>query len=199
MVPPALTAVLLIGFGLLLTLYGYGLWRLALVVGGFAIGFAVGIQIAPPDQQALAIAIGAVMAVAFGLLSYFAYTMVSILIGVVMGALAGLVVASLLGVNGQTLNGVDVNTLALVAVGAIVGIVLGIALRDLIIVVLTAIGGGGAFVVGLQQLLPILNPAWTNLLTGFTPFLIWAGVAVIGIVMQYLFFRRRLTGNLIPG
>ena len=117
MVPPALTAVLLIGFGLLLTLYGYGLWRLALVVGGFAIGFAVGIQIAPPDQQALAIAIGAVMAVAFGLLSYFAYTMVSILIGVVMGALAGLVVASLLGVNGQTLNGVDVNTLALVAVG----------------------------------------------------------------------------------
>ena len=26
-----------------------------------------------------------------------------------------------------------------------------------------------------------------------------AGIAVVGIVMQYLFFRRRLTGNLIPG
>ena len=199
LLPPTVSALVVIGFGLLLTFYGYALWRLALVVGGFAIGFVVGTQIAPPDQQALALILGAVLAVVFGILSYFAYTLVSILIGVVMGAVAGLVVASLLGMNSASLAGVDVNALALVGVGAIIGVALGIALRDLIIVLLTAIGGAGAVVVGLQQLLPLINPTWTNLLTGITPFLAWAGIAVVGIVMQYLFFRRRLTGNLIPG
>lgn len=199
LLPPTVSALIVIGFGLLLTFYGYALWRLALVVGGFAIGFVVGAQIAPPDQQALALVLGAILAVTFGILSYFAYTLVSILIGVVMGAVAGLVVASLLGLNGSSLNSVDVNALALVGVGAIIGVALGIALRDFIIVLLTAIGGGGAVVVGLQSVLPQAVPATASWFTGLMPFLIWAGIAVIGIVMQYLFFRRRFTGNLIPG
>jgi hypothetical protein len=197
--PPTASALVVIGFGLVLTFYGYALWRLALVVGGFAIGFIVGSEIAPPDQQALALVLGAVLAVAFGILSYFAYTLVSILIGVVMGALAGLVMALLLGVNVADANTVSVNALALVGVGAIVGVALGFALRDLIIVLLTAIGGGGAIVIGLQTLLPLLNPAWASWATGITPFIVWAMVAVLGILVQYAIFRRRLTGNMIPG
>lgn len=199
MLPGWISAVLLISFGLLLTLYGYALWRIALVVGGFAIGFLMGAQIAPPDQQVLAIVAGVVLAVVFGMLSYFAYSIVSVLIGVVMGGLAGLWVASLLGVTVSGATSLDGGTVALVVIGAVVGVALGIALRDLIIVLLTAVAGGGAVVMGIQALVPLVNPAWLPAFTGILPFLIWVALAVIGIIMQYILFRRRLTGNLIPG
>ncbi len=199
MLPGWISAVLLISFGLLLALYGYALWRIALVVGGFAIGFLMGAQIAPPDQQVLAIVAGVVLAVVFGMLSYFAYSIVSVLIGVVMGGLAGLWIASLLGVTVAGVTGLDGGTIALVVIGAVVGVALGIALRDLIIVLLTAVAGGGAVVMGVQTLAPLINPAWVPALTGILPFLIWVALAVIGIIMQYILFRRRLTGNLIPG
>jgi hypothetical protein len=116
-----------------------------------------------------------------------------------MGALAGLTVALLAGVNVSDASALNVNALALIGVGAIVGVALGFALRDLIIVLLTAIGGGGAIVVGLQTLLPQLNPAWAGWAAGITPFIVWAVIAVLGILVQYFIFRRRLTGNIIPG
>jgi hypothetical protein len=195
---PWISVLLLIGFGLILTVYGYALWRIALVVGGFALGFIVGAQFAAPDQQVLSIVVGVVTAVVFGLLSYFAYAVVSVLIGVVMGALAGLWVAYLLGLTTSTAN-VDVGAVLLVALGAVVGVVLGIALRDLIIVLLTAVAGGGAVVTGVQQALPLLGVEARSMPSALTVFLIWAVVAVFGIVIQYILFRRRLTGNLIPG
>lgn len=199
MLNPWVSALLLAGFGLILTFYGYALWRIALVVGGFALGFIVGAQIVPPDQQLLAILIGIVAAVIFGMLSYFAYSVISVLTGVVMGALVGLWVAFLLGLTDGTTASVNVGAVLLVASGAIVGVVLGIALRDLIIVLLTATAGGGAMVISLQQALPLAGVEARDMPGALTVFLIWAIIAVLGIVVQYILFRRRLTGNLIPG
>lgn len=199
MLTPWISVLLLTGFGVILAFYGYALWRIALVVGGFALGFIAGAQIVPPDQQVLSILIGVVAAVISGMLSYFAYSIVSVLTGVVMGALAGLWVAFLLGLTDGAAASVDVGAVLLVALGAIVGVVLGIALRDLIIVLLTAVAGGGAIVTGLQQALPLAGVEAHDMPGALTVFLIWAILAVLGILVQYILFRRRLTGNLIPG
>ncbi len=199
MLPSWVSVVLLIGFGLVLTFYGYALWRIALVVGGFALGFIVGAQFAGADQQVLSVVLGVVLAVIFGMLSYFAYSIVSVLIGVVMGALAGLWMAYLLGIATGTAATTDAGAIVLVFLGAVVGVALGIALRDLIIVLLTAIAGAGALILGVQQLLPLLGVQLNSLPSAFTAFVIWAVLAVAGIVIQYILFRRRLTGNLIPG
>lgn len=199
MLPSWVSVLLLLGFGLILTFYGYALWRIALVIGGFALGFIVGAQFVPPDQQILAIVAGVVTAVIFGMLSYFAYAVVSVLMGVVMGALAGLWVASLLGITDPAAATADAGAILMVVLGAVIGVVLGVALRDLIIVLLTAVAGGGAVVIGGQQLLPLLGVQASSMPSAFTVFIIWAVLAVFGILIQYILFRRRLTGNLVPG
>ncbi|CAM3558684.1 DUF4203 domain-containing protein [Occultella aeris] len=194
--------VLALVIGLLLCFRGSGAMRVLLALWGAFIGFGLGAVLvaALADQGYLATAAGwiaaIVLAVVFAALAYFFFAIAIVLAFASMGFVVGQTIASALGVSQPWL---------LVVVGLVGGIVLGLLaiatnLPELVLIVVSALAGAGVAVAGLLLLFNALD---LNTLTdaelriGDQP-LWYVGqivLAVIGIVVQLRYARRRRLGS----
>jgi hypothetical protein len=194
---------LIVIIGLIVCFGGYGFWRIALIIGGFVAGYALGAAWIPDTQWLLQIMVGVVVAVVGGVLAYFLWSLGMVLAGFVLGAALGAAVMVALNANPDGL---------ITTVGALIGGVVGGALvyfiKDLAVIIILAFGGAGAVVLGVTTALPFLlnsaNPADTAGLfqqaVGFSlqvlNIVIIVGLGIIGTLVQYAIFRQKFTGEL---
>ncbi|WP_154794442.1 DUF4203 domain-containing protein [Occultella kanbiaonis] len=194
--------VLALVIGLLLCFRGSGAMRVLLALWGAFIGFGLGAVLvaALADQGYLATAAGwiaaIVLAVVFAALAYFFFAVAIVLAFASMGFVVGQAIASALGVSQPWL---------LVIVGLVGGIVLGLLaiatnLPELVLIVVSALAGAGVAVAGLLLLFDALDLDTltdTELRIGDQPlwYLGQLVLAVIGIVVQLRYARRRRLGS----
>ena len=179
-----LPSLLVLGAGLVCCFFGYGVWRLALVIAGFFIGYQVGVAFVPPGQWGLAGVAGLVTAIVIGALAYFLYSVSIIIAGGLFGASLG---TTVLAVIAPAQAGSGAAPLIAVGIGLVAGVLLAAVFKDTFIMLLMAAAGAGAVVYGLLMLLSTLGepPAWS------ASMLLWIGLFVgLGIAGFAVQVRR---------
>lgn len=170
--------ILAILLGLVVAFAGYPLFRLVLPIAGFVFGFQIANAVFA--SWLVGLIVGLALAV---LLAVFAYTLWSVAIGFA-GAMLGLGIGSSIGTS---LNLWGWLTLVLALGLAVLFLILAMRLKDIFVIIATALAGGGMAAFGASTLLPIIfGPP------GDPYFLYWVGwiaVAVIGFAVQYARFR----------
>jgi len=176
--PNVLVGLMMIVLGLIACFYGYPLARILFALAGLVTGYLVGIQLVPPDQWLLAIAIGVVIGL---ICAALAYPLWSIGI-VVLGAIFGFALFFNLGVMLQW------SSTALYVVGIIGAILVGalfFVARDLMIKLCTAFSGASYAVYGLTLVLP------QGINNGVTLTVLVLTLGLIGFLVQYGMFKGR--------
>ena len=194
---------LIVIIGLIVCFGGYGFWRIALIIGGFVAGYALGASWIPDTQWLLQIMVGVVAAIVGGVLAYFLWSLGMVLAGLLLGAALGAGLMIALNANPDGL----ITTVGAI-IGGVVGGVLVYFLKDLAVIIILAFGGAGAVVLGVTTALPFLlnaaNPADTATLfqnaVGFSlqvlNIIIIFGLGILGSMVQYYLFRAKFTGEL---
>ncbi|KXK23643.1 MAG: hypothetical protein UZ15_CFX003000592 [Chloroflexi bacterium OLB15] len=182
--------------GLICCYSGYGVWRIALVIGGFILGYEIGHALIIDtweSQWFLALLLGIAFSLVVGLLAYFLWSISIVLAGAVFGAAGGAGLA--LAINARP-DGLI--TIAFAVVGLVIGLVLALLLKDLLVVVVMALAGASAVVFGIVTILPFLefleNP---QTIFGTAIRIIVIGVlALTGIGAQLKLYGPRFDGDL---
>lgn len=182
--------------GLICCYSGYGVWRIALVIGGFILGYEIGHALIIDtweSQWFLALLLGIAFSLVVGLLAYFMWSISIVLAGAVFGAAGGAGLA--LAINARP-DGLI--TIAFAVVGLVIGLVLALLLKDLLVVVVMALAGASAVVFGIVTILPFLefleNP---QTIFGTAIRIIVIGVlALTGIGAQLKLYGPRFDGDL---
>jgi hypothetical protein len=188
-----LFGIIAILIGLICVFYGYGVFRIALIIMGFIGGYALGADVFP-NSWLLAFILGIVLAIVVAVLAYFIWSLgVVIATGTLGGALAASLVAAL------NLNPDGLIAIVIGLTGIIVGAAIGYFLKDLAVIILMAFAGGSVTAFGLSLLIPyfVLQPD-TNFLNLLALF-VFVGLGIIGTVVQYALFRAKLDDNLYYG
>jgi uncharacterized protein DUF4203 len=188
MATPTFTpALLIILFGLIVWLMGYGIWRIALALMGAVYGFMIGTSLVGSEGM-LAILIGVIAAIILALLAYFLWSVVALIYGMFLGMGIGAWAALVFNAKegGQTMS-------VFVIVGAILGLILALFLKDQVIMLATAFSGAAAVLYGARLMLPISRlTTGSNYLIGF---IVWIVAGIIGYTIQSSLFSSRLTGT----
>lgn len=138
-------ALVLIGLGALNCFFGFKVFRVILLIGGFLLGAALGGSVTTNENTALILAfVGGLLGAFIG---YLLYLFQVIIAGALLGALVVAVVFGLLGVGSESLS-----TLSLV--GALIGAVIAFFLRAYIVMLNTAFSGAAQVVYGVLLLIP---------------------------------------------
>lgn len=182
--------------GLICCYSGYGVWRIALVIGGFILGYEIGHALIIDtweSQWFLALLLGIAFSLVVGLLAYFMWSISIVLAGAVFGAAGGAGLA--LAINARP-DGLI--TIAFAVVGLVIGLVLALLLKDLLVVVVMALAGASAVVFGIVTILPFLefleNP---QTIFGTAIRIVVIGVlALTGIGAQLKLYGPRFDGDL---
>ncbi len=182
--------------GLICCYAGYGVWRIALVIGGFILGYQIGHALIIDtweSQWFLAVLLGIAVSLVVGLLAYFLWSISIVLAGAVFGASAGISLAGALGLN---TSGVIAITFAVI--GLIIGLVLALMLKDLMVVIIMALAGAGAIVHGIVLILPFLSflqdpSGW---FTTIIQIIVIGALAITGILAQLRMYGPRFDGDL---
>lgn len=182
--------------GLICCYSGYGVWRIALVIGGFILGYEIGHALIIDtweSQWFLALLLGIAFSLVVGLLAYFLWSISIVLAGAVFGAAGGAGLA--LAINARP-DGLI--TIAFAVVGLVIGLVLALLLKDLLVVVVMALAGASAVVFGIVTILPFLefleNP---QTIFGTAIRIVVIGVlALTGIGAQLKLYGPRFDGDL---
>ena len=194
---------LIVIIGLIVCFGGYGFWRIALIIGGFVAGYAVGAAWISDTNWLLQIMVGVVVAVIAGVLAYFLWSFGMVLAGLILGAALGAAVMVALNAVPDGL----IMTVGAIA-GGVIGAVLVYVLKDLAVIIILAFGGAGAVTLGVVTALPFLgnlaNPAetatWFQNTVGFSlqllNLIIIIGLGIVGTLVQYVLFRAKFTGEL---
>lgn len=192
--------------GLVVCFSGYGFWRIALIIGGFIGGYALGHAVVPDSQWLLAIIIGVIVAVVGGALAYFLWSFSMVLAGVIFGAALGAAAMVALGIGTNADGSANLIAIAAGVIGAIVGAVLVYSVKDMAVIVLLAFGGASAVSLGVVTALPFLsslaNPDGGILATilGLSlqvfNLVVIVGLGLLGTLVQYMVYRARFTGEL---
>ena len=194
MSPEIVIGLLAMLIGLVACLAGYAVFRIILPVLGFFVGLGLGAQLAAAlfDEPYLGSLLSWIIAVGVGLVLAtiaFAWWYVSVAF-----TIAGLGYALGFGVAA----GLDLGLTAAVIVGvvlaalfALIALVLRVPIG--VVIVITAFWGAGAIVGGALVLLGRIEPAQlrngtVDVVIAGSPLLIgvWVGLAIIGIVVQWL-------------
>jgi hypothetical protein len=194
---------LIVIVGLIVCFGGYGFWRIALIIGGFVSGYALGASWIPDTQWLLEIMVGIVAAIVAGLLAYFLWSFAMVLAGIILGAVlgAGLMIALNADPSGliTTVGGIA---------GAVAGGVLVYFVKDLAVIVILAFAGASAVSIGVATALPFLASAadpgatatWLQNLLGISlqvlALIIFFGLGILGSIVQWYLFRSRFKGEL---
>jgi predicted flap endonuclease-1-like 5' DNA nuclease len=181
-----LTALVLIGIGLLSVFFGYRLFRILLpIIGGIA-GFVIASNLFP-DSWFLALIFGVAIAIVLAILAYAAWSVFVALAGAGLGAGIGAAIAT-------GLNLWDWVGWILIIALAVLGAIIVWKIRDEAVIILTAIAGAGYVSDGLQRILG------EGTIRNFLYFLIFAVLAIVGIWWQWQRYRHlRLLGFGGPG
>jgi hypothetical protein len=183
------SGLLILVFGIVVWLMGYGIWRIALALMGAAYGFMIGTSLVGPEQGMLSILIGIAAAIILALLAYVLWSVAALIYGMFLGMGLGAWAALMLNERqgGQTMS-------IFVIIGAIVGLILALLLKDQVIMVSTAFSGAAAVLYGAQLIVPELSRLTTgnNYIVGFV---VWIIAGFIGYSVQNSLFNRRLTGT----
>ncbi|MBE2184667.1 MAG: DUF4203 domain-containing protein [Anaerolineae bacterium] len=182
--------------GLICCYSGYGVWRIALVIGGFILGYEIGYALIIDtweSQWFLAVLLGVAFSLVVGLLAYFLWSISIVLAGAVFGAAGGTGLA--LAINARP-DGLV--TIAFAVVGLIVGLVLALLLKDMMVVVIMALAGASAVVFGIVTILPFLSFLQdpTGWFTEIIRMIIIGVLAITGILAQLKLYGPRFDGDL---
>lgn len=196
MIQALILGLVAILIGLICCYSGYGVWRIALVIGGFILGYEIGHALIIDtweSQWFLALLLGIAFSLVVGLLAYFLWSISIVLAGAVFGAAGGAGLA--LAINARP-DGLI--TIAFAVVGLVIGLVLALLLKDLLVVVVMALAGASAVVFGIVTILPFLefleNP---QTIFGTAIRIIVIGVlALTGIGAQLKLYGPRFDGDL---
>ncbi|MFN8379995.1 MAG: DUF4203 domain-containing protein [Anaerolineae bacterium] len=198
-----LVGALIVIIGLFVCFGGYGFWRIALVIGGFIAGYALGAAWIPDSQWFLQILVGVVIAIIGGVLAYFLWSLGMVLAGLILGAALGGAVLTAIGASPD-----GILTLTAAIIGGVIGAVLVYFLKDVAVIIILAFAGAAAVSLGIVTALPTLanlaNPAdtasWFQNAVGFSlqvlNIVIIFGLGIIGSLVQYALFRAKFTGEL---
>lgn len=191
--PSALDAVMvaLIPIGGIMCLFGYHVFKLVLALIGAVLGGGIGLFVgAGTFTEGPVVLLSAVLGAVIGAWLMLALHIVGVF---VVGAVLGTIVAFSIGTG---TNG-DPETLTL-AIAAVGGGIVALALRRLTITVTTALLGAWGVVLGAAHFagrpvdatsLPeALLPSATDIQTVL---LWWLGLAVVGIIVQYAWSAKR--------
>lgn len=194
---------LIVIIGLIVCFGGYGFWRIALIIGGFVAGYALGASWIPDTQWFFQIMVGLVVAIVAGALAYFLWSLGIVLAGLILGAALGAGLMIALNANPDGL----ITTVGAI-IGGVVGGVLTYFIKDMAVIVILAFGGAAAVMIGVTTALPFLlnaaNPADTAGLfqnaVGFSlqilNIVIIVGLGILGSLVQFYVFRAKFTGEL---
>lgn len=196
MIQALILGLVAILIGLICCYSGYGVWRIALVIGGFILGYEIGHALIIDtweSQWFLALLLGIAFSLVVGLLAYFLWSISIVLAGAVFGAAGGAGLA--LAINARP-DGLI--TIAFAVVGLVIGLVLALLLKDLLVVVVMALAGASAVVFGIVTILPFLefleNP---QTIFGTAIRIVVIGVlALTGIGAQLKLYGPRFDGDL---
>ena len=179
--------------GLFFCFHGRPLVRVALALWGALIGFSLAASITsmvtgqPLLAGTFAWVIAGVAAVLFAGLAYVFYSLGVLIAAGSVGAALGATVAALMGLSGWLDTAAPYLGAALLVV-----IALAVNLADLLVVLVSAVGGAAAFVQGVAMMLQrfdigAYDGPGTMVLAGW-PLVVFAVLAVTGTVVQ---LRRR--------
>jgi hypothetical protein len=181
--------LLMVACGVFLLVYGTMLFRFAIAVAGFVVGFALGWWLFESATDSVQVIVALVLGGVLAIVGYLVVKIGVYLAGGLLGAMAALVVVSLL-----TITSAVVNVLIILAAAVAVGFFarnLGLWLT----ILATASAGAYAFVYGLSRMypestdikdlesaqIPLTGPAFTVLIAVF----------VIGGLAQWTIARTR--------
>ena len=193
--------------GLVVCFSGYGFWRIALVIGGFISGYALGASVVPDSQWLLAIIVGVVVAIVGGALAYFLWSLGMVVAGVVFGAAVGAAAMVTLGIGANADGSANIIAIAAGVIGAVLGAVLVYSFKDMAVIVLLAFGGAAAVSLGVTTALPFLpnlaDPSTGGVIgtgLGLTlqvfNLVVIIGLGLLGTLVQYVVYRARFMGEL---
>lgn len=186
--PQIAPGVLIIIVGFIVWVMGYGVWRIALALMGAVYGFMIATSLVGPNQGMISIAVGIAAALLLAWLAYVLWSVAALIYGMFLGMGLGAWAATILNAGAK-----DQRTV-FVVIGAIVGVVLALFLKDQIIMLTTALSGAAAMLYGAQATFPEV----ARLTTGnnyFIGFLAWIVAGLVGWGIQNSLFDRRLTGT----
>jgi hypothetical protein len=192
--------------GLVVCFSGYGFWRIALVIGGFISGYALGASIVPDSQWLLAIIVGVVVAIVGGVLAYFLWSLGMVVAGLIFGAAIGAAAMVALGIGANADGSANIIAIAAAVIGGLLGAILVYAIKDLAVIIFLAFGGAAAVSLGVQTMLPFLsdlaNPGGGVVATilGLSlqvfNLIVIIGLGLLGTLVQWVVYRARFTGEL---
>jgi hypothetical protein len=187
--------ILLIACGVFLLVYGGRLFRFALAVGAFVLGFSLSMSLLSSQPVAARLLISLVVGGIIAFAGYMLVKMVLHLAGAILGAMLALVVLSLL--PGSTTN---ILGLIVVLVGAGVVGFFGNRMGDWVIILATTLSGAYAILLGLAHLFPLamgVGPDYLSARIPFTTpaFFVFVVFLITGILAQ--FEIRRVRGRYV--
>jgi hypothetical protein len=175
--------------GLVTCFYGYPLFRVLLILAGLIGGYALGQSLIQTGHPWVSLGMGLVAAVVLGVLAYPLWSL-----GVtISGAVLGFIILSAMGVALDASQGV---VILLGATGAVILGVLFYHVRDLFVMLTTALNGAVEVVFGLGWLIPVLAvrrgaASWLAVLAIMV-------IGAIGFAVQYGRFKDRRTYSEFP-
>jgi hypothetical protein len=157
--------LLLIGCGVFLLVYGGKLFRFALAVGAFVLGFSLSMWLLSSQPVAARLLISLVVG---GIIAFTGYMLVKMVLhfaGAILGVMLAMVILSLL--PGSSNN---ILSLIVVLVGAGVVGFFGNRLGDWVIILATTLSGAYAILLGLAHLFPAAMGVGADYLSTRIPF-----------------------------
>lgn len=183
-----IVGIILIAAGIFMLVYGGLLFRFALAVGLFVLGFSLSSWLFASQPEVTRIVISLAVGGVVALVGYSLVRLVLHFAGGLLGAALALVLLSLLpGMN-------SVISLILVLVGAGVVGFFGNRMGDWVIILATTLTGSYAIVAGLLRLFPAavgVTPDYVSALIPFTgpAFAVFLTIFAIGVLAQDRFLR----------
>ena len=176
--------LLLVACGIFLLVYGSMLFRFAIAVGGFVLGFSLASWLFAGQTDAIRLLISFVSGGVLAVLGYSLVNLALYLAGGILGAVLALVILSLLRIDVAIIN------LIVVLVGAgLVGF-FGKRLGDWVMMLATSLAGAYAVIYGLANMFPVAvgkTPGDMSASIPFTgpAFAVFLIVLVIGLLAQF--------------
>ena len=164
-------------WGMAILLFGYRLFRLFLALSGALLGAQLASRFFPTADPAIHLLIIAVSAVITSVVAYSFYSLTFLFLGAIAGAYAASALAS-----------ATVPVAFMYVLGALTGAFVGWLLKDLVVVLATAIGGASTLIQSLPALSTIL-PALVPILQNFPPHLLFIALTIVGLLFQLSRFR----------
>lgn len=187
--------ILMIAAGVFMLVYGGRLFRFALAVGAFVLGFSLAMWLLSSQPIVARLLISLVVG---GIIAFVGYTLVKMVLhlaGAILGAILALVILSLLPVPLPEFMGL----LAVIVGAGAVGF-FGNRLGDWVIILATTLAGAYAILLGLAHLFPLafgVGPDYLSARVPFTTpaFMVFLVFLITGILAQLEI--RRVRGRFV--